>query len=180
MFALQSATCIHPLAAECFRNGSINYCWEQKVSQWHSLFRLEMEMFIFQHCKVTSNHPPHKYFFFASGLNHEVSGSFPAWQQLERWGCPGLCVLVLCVQTDESVHSSFSGLPVKVLPNWDLLLNLVNFFLVAITVGKKLRLMEKNKDFYESDCVEGENNQNNSQHKPDTLLRSSRHFHRYK
>lgn len=54
MSAFQSATCMHPLAAECFRNGSINYCWEQKVSWWHSLFKLEMYVFVFQHCKATS------------------------------------------------------------------------------------------------------------------------------
>lgn len=90
---------------------------------------------------------------FASGLHHKVSGSFPAWQQLERWRCPGLCVLVLCVQTDESTH--FLLCKSKGTPKMGSAPKFGKLFLVAITVGKKLRLIQKNQHFYKSDCVQG-------------------------
>lgn len=94
-------------------------------------------------------------FIFSSGLNHKSLGCS---QPGSSWKDGGVQACVswssVCKQMS-SMHSFDSGLPVKVFPNRNLLLNSVNFFLVAITVGKKLRLMEKNKNFYESDCVEG-------------------------
>lgn len=145
-------TCTHPLAAEGFRNRSINCCWEQKVSQctpcsnwkWRCLFFSIAKIHLTTHIINNS---------FASGLHHKVSGSFPAWQQLERWRCPGLCVLVLCVQTDESTHFLFCKS--KGTPKMGSAPKFGKLFLVAITVGKKLRLIQKNKHFYKSDCVQG-------------------------
>lgn len=129
MFALQSATCMHPLAAECFRNGSINCCWEQKVSPWHSLLKLEMEMFIFQHCRVTSNHLLHNFLFFF--LQVWMTKFLDCSQPGSSWKDGGVHACVswssVCKQMS-SMHRFDSGLPVKVFPNWDLLLNLVNFF----------------------------------------------------
>ena len=147
------------------------------------MFKLQREMFIFQHCKVTSNHPPHKkWFCFSFESQRLLAGSFLAWQQVKSTAsarATQACASRFSVCKQMNTQLLLWGTR-RVLPNWDLPVNMANFFLVAITASKKLRLMEKNEDFYESDCVNGKKNQNNSQQKPDALSPSSWCFQRYK
>lgn len=103
----------------------------------------------FQHCKVTSYHPPHeKLFCFRFESRSLLAGSFPAWQQLKSVTVLGLPTLVrpglLCAK--RWTHSLYFGPPVKYSQTGICVL-IWQTFLGAITAGKKLKLMRKTSIF---------------------------------
>lgn len=145
---------MHPLAAEHFRNGSINCCWEQKFSLWHSLFKLKMEIFFFSiaklHLTIHLINISFRFRFESQSLWVIPSLAAAGKMGMSKPVCPGPPCANWWTNAQFSLWAACKG---------TLKLGSAPYFgkpsLVAITVGKKPRLMEKNKDFYESDCVGG-------------------------